>query len=71
MTRWNTCDMQVYLGKDRTQVTADMTATHPIVKRLTRLIEGYGREVYMDSFFSSSDLFDDMTKRKISCCGTV
>jgi hypothetical protein len=51
MTRWDTCDMQVYLGKDRTQVTADMTATHPIVKRLTRLIEGYGHEVYMDSFF--------------------
>jgi hypothetical protein len=25
----------------------------------------------MDNFFSSSDLFDDLTKQKINCCGAV
>jgi hypothetical protein len=25
----------------------------------------------MDNFFSSPDLFDHLTKRKINCCGTV
>jgi hypothetical protein len=25
----------------------------------------------MDNYFSSPDLFDDLTKQKINCCGTV
>jgi hypothetical protein len=25
----------------------------------------------MDNFFSSPELFDDLTKKKINCCGTV
>jgi hypothetical protein len=25
----------------------------------------------MDNFFSNRDLFDDLTKKKINCCGTV
>jgi hypothetical protein len=54
-----TYDMEVCLGKDRTQATADMT-THTIVKRLTRKI-GHGHKLYMD-FFSSPDLFDNLTK---------
>jgi hypothetical protein len=66
-----TYDMEVNLGKDRTRVTADMTATRAIVKRLTRKVEGYGHKLYMDNFFSSPDLFDDLTKKKINCCGTV
>jgi hypothetical protein len=40
--------MEVYLGKDRTRRTADMTATHVIVKCLTRKVEGYGHQLYMD-----------------------
>jgi hypothetical protein len=28
--------MEVYLGKDRTWATADMTTTHATVKRLTK-----------------------------------
>jgi hypothetical protein len=35
-----TYDMVVYLGKDRTRVTADMTLTHTVVKRLTRKVQG-------------------------------
>ena len=33
--------------------------------------EGFGHELYMDSFFSSPDLYDDLAQKKILCCGTV
>ena len=65
-----TYDMDVYLDKDG-QRTAHMTATHTTVTNLTRRIEGYGHKLYMDSFFSSPDLFDDLAQKKIYCCGTV
>jgi hypothetical protein len=66
-----TYDMKVYLGKDRQRVTQDLTATHATVKELTRRVEGLGHKLYMDNFFTSPDLFDDLTKCKINCCGTV
>lgn len=66
-----TCDMGVCLGKDRTRATADMTATHATVKCLTRQMEGYGHKLCMDNIFCPPDLFHDMTKHKINCCGTV
>jgi hypothetical protein len=33
--------------------------------------EGHGYKLYMDNFFSSPDLFDDLTKQKINCCRPV
>jgi len=38
---------------------------------LTRGVEGFGDKVYMDKFFSSPDLYDDLAQEKIFCCGTV
>ena len=38
---------------------------------LTRKIEGCGHKLYMDNFFSSPELFDDLLKKQIYCCGTV
>jgi hypothetical protein len=63
--------VRVYLGKDRTCTTDTMTATHATVAGLTRRVENVGHKLYMDSFFSSPDLFDDLHSRKINCCGTV
>jgi hypothetical protein len=40
-------------------------------KSLIRRVEGVGHNLYMDNFFSSLDLFDDLHIRPISCCGTV
>ena len=48
-----------------------LTATHATVTELTRKIEGCGHKLYMDNFFSSPELFDDLAKKHIYCCGSV
>ncbi|PNF19047.1 hypothetical protein B7P43_G11709 [Cryptotermes secundus] len=63
--------MKVYLGKDRTRASQDVTATHATVRDLCRRIEGVGHKLYMDNFFSSPDLFDELMTKNITCCGTV
>ena len=64
-------DMNVYLGQDRQRVAQHVTATHATVTNLTRGVEGFGHKMYMDNFFSSPELFDNLAQKKISCCGTV
>ena len=59
MTRLDTCMAQ------------HMTATHVTLTELTRKIEGHSHKLYMDNFFSSPELFDDLVKKQIYCCGTV
>jgi hypothetical protein len=66
-----TCNMNIYLGSDRQNTAQTVRAKHAIVKTLTRRIEGLGHKLYMGSFFSSPDLFDDLHTRAINCCGTV
>jgi hypothetical protein len=63
--------MSIYLGKDRQNVRQMMTFTHVTVRSLTRRVEVVGFKLYMGTFFSSPDLFDDLHARAISCCGTV
>ena len=53
-------DMRVYLGRDSHSATDDMTATHTIVRLLTSRVEGVGHKLFMDNFFSSPRLFDDL-----------
>ena len=60
-----TYDMKVYLGKDRQRMVQHLTATHATVTELTRKIEGRGHKLYMDNFFSSPELFDDLAKKQI------
>jgi hypothetical protein len=85
--KWNTCfgiiiyklcdmsgctyDTDIYLGKDRTDVTADMTVAHTTVKQLTEDIKGHEHKLYMGCFFFLHGLFSDLTKKKIDCYGTV
>ena len=71
MTLLDTHDMNVYLCKDRQRAAQHLTATHETVTNPTRGVEGFGHKLYMDNFFSSPDLFDDLAQKKISCCGTV
>jgi len=63
--------MNVYLGKERQREAQHLTATHATVTNLTRGVEGFVHKLYMDNFFSSPDLFDDLAQKKNSCCGTV
>ena len=63
--------MKVYLGKDRRHTAQHVTATHATVTELTKKIERRGHKLYMDNFFSSPELFDDLVKKQIYCCGIV
>jgi len=64
-------DMRVYLGTDSHSMTDDMTATHKTVRYLTSRVEGLGHKIFMDNFFSSPRLFDDLERCKINSSGTL
>ena len=63
--------MRVYLGRDSHSAIDDMTTTHAAVGYLTFRVDGLGHKIFMDDFFSSARLFDDLDRRKINSCGTV
>jgi len=63
--------MRVYLGKNSHSATDDVTSTHATVRHLTSRVEGLGHKIFIDNFFSSPRLFDDLDRRKINSCGTV
>ena len=64
-------DVTVYLDRDGQCTAHHLTATHAIVSELTKKIQGHGQKLYMDNYFSSPDLFDDLAMKQIYCCGTV
>jgi len=55
-------DMNVYLGKDRQRAAQHLTATHNTVANLTRGVKGFGHKLYMDNFFPSPDLYDNLAQ---------
>ncbi|KAG8233829.1 hypothetical protein J437_LFUL008051 [Ladona fulva] len=59
-----TYDMKVYLGKDRLNLAKETPATQATVRSLTRRVEGVGHKLYMDNFFSSPNLFDELKTKK-------
>jgi len=59
-----TYDMNVYLGKDRQRAEKHLTVTHTTVTNLTSGVEGFWHKLYMDNFFSSPDLYDDLAQKK-------
>ena len=46
-------------------------AQHLTATELMRKIEGHGHKLYIDNIFSSPELFDDLAKKQIYCCGSV
>jgi hypothetical protein len=42
-----------------------------LVGPLTRRLEGVRCKLFLDSYVSSCALFDNISSRKINCCGTV
>jgi len=63
--------MRVHLGRDSHSATHDMIATHATVRHLTSKVEGLGHKIFMENFFSSPRLFDDLDRRKTNSCRTV
>ena len=63
--------MTVYLVRDRQRAAEHLTETHARVSELIKKIQVRGHKLYMDNYFSSPDLFDDLTMKQIYCCGTV
>jgi hypothetical protein len=67
----DTHDMKVYLGKDRQCMAQHVTATHATMTKLMRKTKRRRHELYMDNFFSSLEIYDDLANKQIYCCGTV
>jgi len=66
-----TYDMSVYLGKQRQHATTQITATHGRVLQVIRRVEGLGHKIFVDNYFTSPAVFDDLFQRKSNVCGTV
>jgi len=66
-----TYDMNVYFGKERQRTKLHLTATHTTMTNLTRGVEEFGHKLYMDSFFSSLDLYDDLDQKKFCVVGQL
>ena len=66
-----TYDMRVYLGRYSHSATDEMIAQHTAVRHLTCRVEGLGHKIFIDNFFSSPRLFNDLDRRKINSCGTL
>jgi len=63
--------MRVYLDRESHSAIDNMTATHATVRHLTCRVKGLGHKIFMDNFFSSPRLFDDLDRHKINSWGTV
>jgi hypothetical protein len=66
-----TYDISVYIGKQRQHTTAQIRASHGMVLQIIRGVEGLGHKIFMDNYFTSPALFDDLFQQKINACGTV
>jgi hypothetical protein len=68
VTLWATL-MSVHLGKQWQHST--ITATHVTVLQVIPRVKGVGHKVFMDNYFTSPALFDDLFQCKINAHGTV
>ena len=72
------CQFEVYVGKESSTVERQQEpepqadgAIAAVVGRLTRSLVGKSYFVFMDNFFASVYLFQEMLSENIYCCGTV
>jgi hypothetical protein len=66
-----TCDEVAYHGKQCANAAENVTPTHGTVLKLVRKVEGVGHKLFMDTYFSSPQLFSDLCSRKINSCSTI
>lgn len=66
-------EFQIYVGKpegQRGRVSEEGLGGR-VIKDLTSSIKNKNHHIYMDNYFSSPKLFEDLLKDGIYCCGTV
>ena len=68
---WIHVGYNFYLDRDRERTVKHLTETHVTVSELTKKIQGHGHKLYMDNYFFSPDLFDDLAMNQIYCCGSA
>jgi hypothetical protein len=67
----STYDMRVYPGKQRNVASTDVTPTHGMGLELVQKVEGVEPKIFMDNYFTSLKLFNDLHHMKINACGAV
>ena len=69
---WNgfVCDLNVYTGKQR-DGNPEQGLGYRVVHNLTRTLVGKNHHVFVDNFFNSVNLAEDLLQDKIYICGTV
>ena len=64
------CDLNVYTGKQR-DGNPEQGLGYRVVHNLTRTLVGKNHHVFVDNFFNSVNLAEDLLQDKIYICGTV
>ena len=64
------CDLEVYTGKQRNG-NPEQGLGHRAVRNLTRPLVGKNHHVFVDNFFNSLALVEDLFRDQIYICGTV
>ncbi|BFZ22082.1 hypothetical protein BsWGS_25121 [Bradybaena similaris] len=65
---WN---WQLYVGKEDRPNAEGKGLAHRVVAELAEPLYGKGHVLYMDNFFSSSPLFQELANNQMGACGTI
>ena len=62
-------DLDVYTGKSGHDPQKGLA--HHVVRKLVQVLEGKGFNLFVDNWYSSPQLFEELAEEKILVCGTV
>ena len=62
---------QLYLGRENVQTPRAVGVAYQVVTSLTEPLYNKGHVVYMDNFFASPALFEDLAQHQTGACGTL
>ena len=60
-----------YIGKDTSLDTDNCSVTHAVVLKLLENLENRGHHVYMDNYYTSPSLFQNLRHLGFGACGTI
>jgi hypothetical protein len=61
----------VYLGQQRNVASTDVAPTDGTAPELVWKVEGVGHKTFVDNYFTSPKLLNDLHRRKINACGAI